>query len=228
MPNDSTPTHVALAVVLQVRDGRLQVLLWERAPRAVLSRVGPPRRLSRRRRDAGGVDPPAPGGEGRRPATHPPRAARDAQRARSATRPSASLRPRTSGSSPSASTRGCPLTPRGIPSTTFPGWRSTTRRSRSPAASGYAPSSRTRTSASPWRRRSSRSRSCARSTQPRSATESRPPTCSASSSAAACSSPRAGGASRDQQAAGPATLYRFRSGELEVTDPFAVLRPPAV
>ena len=24
----------------------------------------------------------------------------------------------------------------------------------------------------------------------------------------------------------PATLYRFRSGELEVTDPFAVLRPP--
>src|SRR6187455_140846 len=31
MPNDSTPTHAALAVVLQVRDGRLQVLLWERA-----------------------------------------------------------------------------------------------------------------------------------------------------------------------------------------------------
>ena len=25
----------------------------------------------------------------------------------------------------------------------------------------------------------------------------------------------------------PATLYRFRSGELEVTDPFAVLRPPS-
>ena len=31
MPNDSTPTHAALAVVLQVRDGRLQVLVWERA-----------------------------------------------------------------------------------------------------------------------------------------------------------------------------------------------------
>jgi len=31
MPNDSTPTHAALAVVLQVRGGRLQVLLWERA-----------------------------------------------------------------------------------------------------------------------------------------------------------------------------------------------------
>jgi len=31
MPKDSTPTHVALAVVLQVREGRLQVLLWERA-----------------------------------------------------------------------------------------------------------------------------------------------------------------------------------------------------
>jgi len=31
MAHDSTPTHVALAVVLQVREGRLQVLLWERA-----------------------------------------------------------------------------------------------------------------------------------------------------------------------------------------------------
>jgi ADP-ribose pyrophosphatase YjhB (NUDIX family) len=32
MPNDTTPrTHVALAVVLQVRDARLQVLLWRRA-----------------------------------------------------------------------------------------------------------------------------------------------------------------------------------------------------
>ena len=25
----------------------------------------------------------------------------------------------------------------------------------------------------------------------------------------------------------PASLYRFRAGELEVTDPFAVLRPPS-
>jgi|SRR4051794_32502785 len=31
MPNDSTTTHAALAAVLQVRDARLQVLLWERA-----------------------------------------------------------------------------------------------------------------------------------------------------------------------------------------------------
>ena len=31
MPNVTTPTHATLAVVLQVRDGRLQVLLWERA-----------------------------------------------------------------------------------------------------------------------------------------------------------------------------------------------------
>ena len=31
MPKSTNPTHVALAVVLQIRDGRLQVLLWERA-----------------------------------------------------------------------------------------------------------------------------------------------------------------------------------------------------
>ncbi|HEV8249233.1 MAG TPA: NUDIX domain-containing protein [Gaiellaceae bacterium] len=31
MPNDTTPTHAALAVVLQVRGARLQVLLWQRA-----------------------------------------------------------------------------------------------------------------------------------------------------------------------------------------------------
>jgi 8-oxo-dGTP diphosphatase len=31
LPKSTTPTHVALAVVLQVRDGRLQVLLWQRA-----------------------------------------------------------------------------------------------------------------------------------------------------------------------------------------------------
>ena len=31
MPKSTNPTHVALAVVLQIRDGRLQVLLWQRA-----------------------------------------------------------------------------------------------------------------------------------------------------------------------------------------------------
>lgn len=31
MPKSSNPAHAVLAVVLQVRDGRLQVLLWERA-----------------------------------------------------------------------------------------------------------------------------------------------------------------------------------------------------
>jgi len=31
VPKSTNPTHVALAVVLQIRDGRLQVLLWQRA-----------------------------------------------------------------------------------------------------------------------------------------------------------------------------------------------------
>ncbi|HEX6131585.1 MAG TPA: NUDIX domain-containing protein, partial [Actinomycetota bacterium] len=31
MPESTSPAHAALAVVLQVRAGRLQVLLWQRA-----------------------------------------------------------------------------------------------------------------------------------------------------------------------------------------------------
>ena len=31
MPKSTSPTHVSLAVVLQIRDGRLQALLWQRA-----------------------------------------------------------------------------------------------------------------------------------------------------------------------------------------------------
>ena len=49
MADPTTPTlaHVVLAVVLQVRDGRLQALLWQRAREPVRGRVGAPRRHAR-------------------------------------------------------------------------------------------------------------------------------------------------------------------------------------
>jgi ADP-ribose pyrophosphatase YjhB (NUDIX family) len=37
VPKSTTPTHVSLAVVLQVRDGRLQALLWQRAKEPFLN-----------------------------------------------------------------------------------------------------------------------------------------------------------------------------------------------
>ena len=79
----AVPLHTVLAVVLQVRDGRLQVLLWERALEPVRAASGRSRAASSaasetleqsiRRHLAD---------EGRRPRARPPRAARDAQRPR--------------------------------------------------------------------------------------------------------------------------------------------------
>ena len=85
-------------------------------------------------------------------------------------------------------------------------------RSRSPAASGCARSSRTRTSASRSRRRRSRSRSCATSTRPRSGTTSRRRTSSACSLRRGVLEPT--GERREpgpQPAGGPRALFRFRS-----------------
>ena len=77
------PTHVALAVILQVRErASCRCCSWQRAKEPDARRVGPPGRLSRARRDARGVDPPAPRRQGRRARGLPPRAARDAERSR--------------------------------------------------------------------------------------------------------------------------------------------------
>ena len=73
---------------------------------------------------------------------------------------------------------------------------------------------------------SSRSRSSATSTAPRSATTSRRRTSSACSSAATCSCRPARAASPGPSGGRPAALYGFRSRTLEITDQFAVLRPP--
>ena len=176
----STPFHAVLAVVLQVRDGRLQVLLWERALEPFRGSWSLPGGTLAAGRDARAVDPPPPRDEGRRARALPPRAARDAQRARPQPASAGSSRPPTSASSRATSTPACPTTRAGIPVDELPrSSRSTTGRSCSPAASGCARSSRTRTSASRSRPTSSRSRSCATSTAPRSGTTSRRRTSSA-------------------------------------------------
>ena len=69
-------------------------------------------------------------------------------------------------------------------------------------------------------------RADARSTPPRSATRSTRPTCAGCSSAAACSRPPASAAPPAARAAGRRRSTASRSRDLEVTDPFAVLRPP--
>ncbi len=134
--------------------------------------------------------------------------------------------PPTSASSRKGSTRRYRPTPRGIRSTTCRSLRSTTARSCSPAASGSAPSSPTRTSASRSRPRRSRSRSSALSTARRSVTTSPPRTSSASCCAGTSSSRPARARGPGRAGGRPAAVYRFRSRELEVTDQFAVLRPP--
>ena len=74
------PAHVTLAVVLQVRDGELQALLWQRARAPFKGSWALAGRLPRPGRHARGLDPPAPRGEGRRAGALASRAARDAER----------------------------------------------------------------------------------------------------------------------------------------------------
>ena len=74
--------------------------------------------------------------------------------------------------------------------------------------------------------RRSRSRSCATSTAPRSATTSRRRTSSACCCAAACSSRRASAAVPAARAAGRRRSSASARRDLEITDQFAVLRPP--
>ena len=174
------------------------------------------------------LDPPPPRRQGRRARARPPRAARDPQRPRTETRCAGSSRRPTSGSSPPTSTRRCRPTRAGTRSTGLPHARLRPRadRARRPGAAAREAllhEHRLRARA----RRRSRSPSSATSTARRSATTSRRRTCSACSCAGTCSSPTGEPArARARPAGGPAALYRFRSRALEITDQFAVLRPP--
>ena len=225
-PQRTFPTHVTLAVVLQVREGGLCVLLWQRArppfsgpgrSRAAISRPGDT--LER-------LDPRPARRQGRRGRAVVARAARDRSPTPAGIRASGSSPPPIWASSRSGSTPHSRRTPRGTRSTSCPRSPSTTRRSCSPAASDCGPSCPTRTSAS-------RSRPSASPISELTAIYT-----------AALGYPvdptnlrrvlerrgllEATGERRTPGREGgrPAAVYRFASRDLEVTDPFAVLRPP--
>ncbi len=220
-------THVALAVVLQAREGRLEVLLWERAKEPELGAwalpggdlgAGETLEDSIRRHLAAKVDVRELAHvEQLETRSDPRRYPRGAPARDRVPRP----RPR------SGATRPSPTTRVGTRWKTFRAWRSTTARSRTRRASGCARSSRTRTSASRSRPTCSRSPSCARSTRPRSDTTCPRRTCSACFSGAGCSCRPGSAASPGRAEDGRPRSSASAPAELEVTDPFAVLRPPA-
>ena len=219
--------HEALAVVLQVRDQQLNVLLWRRGAAPFEGRWAAARRPARGRRTPRDLPGPAPGHQGRPHRHRVPGAAGDPQR--SAARP-AGPHPGHGLPGPGGHRRRPAhpgRTPPGIRSRTCRLPRSTTGRSPSQAATGCGPSCPTPTSASPWPPRRSRSRSSATSTPPRlghpvSATNlqrvlTRRGVIEATAAAA-----------RPTPAGGrPATLYRFAARTLVVTNPFAAFRPPS-
>ena len=220
------PRHATLAVVLQVRSGALQVLLWQRAPRARSrapgrSRAGSSRPARRSRRRSG--------------ATSRRRSTCASCRTSSSSRPTA-----TPGATPSAwssrrrTSASCQLgLDPDVPDDTRVASRrrparrrrSTTARSCSRAGSGSAASSPTRTPASRSRRRTFtlaelREVYVAALGHEVSATNLRrvlerraviEPTGERRPSG------RAGGR--------PAEVFRFRDRSLAITDPFAALRP---
>ncbi len=188
-----TVAHVVLAAVLQVREDRLQALLWQRArepyagcwalPGGALA-AGETLEESMRRHLAEKVDVrelshleqlETRSDPGRNPAER-------------------ELATAYLGLVPTGVDPAVPADTRWHPVDALP--RLAVRPRDDPAqrrASGCARSSPTRISASPSHRRPSRSPSCATSTRPRSATRCRRRTSSASCSAAACSRTRASG-----------------------------------
>ena len=125
LDESTRPTQVTLAAVLQVRDGALQVLLWQRGlpPFAGSGRcpAGSSRTARRSSRRSGGTS--------RRRSTSPRSATSSRSRptARPAGTPSTGRSPpHTSGSCPSVSIRRCRTTRAGIRSTAFLRRRSTT------------------------------------------------------------------------------------------------------
>ena len=143
-----SPAQTVVAVVLQVRDGRLQVLLWERALEPFAGAWSLPGGELAERRDARAVDPPPPRGQGRRARARPPRAARDAERPRP--QPAAlGARDRLPRARPERRRPGAARRHALAPGRQPAGARVRPRaRSCSPGASGCGRSSRTRTSAS--------------------------------------------------------------------------------
>ena len=224
----SAPAHAVLAVVLQVRDGRLQVLLWERAlePFAGAGRCraasSPPDETLEE------LDPPPPRGEGRRARARAPRAARDAQRPRP--QPAAlGARDRLPRARPERrSTRRFPPTRAGTRSTSCRSSPSTTTRSCSPAASGCAAKlsyTNIGFALAPADVHDLRAaRPLPRRARPRRLGD-EPPARAAARGTCSCRPAAAASRARGRAARRRSTASERR--ELEITDQFAVLRPPS-
>ena len=224
----SPPAHAALATVFQVRDDELQVLLWKRAREPFRGdwslpggSLGPGETLEESilRHLAAKVDVREVAHLEQLGTWSDPVAPSRALGARDRV-----PRPRPARNRP-ARANGHTLAPCGHAA----GRRhSITGRSSSRDESGSAASSRTRTSASRSPRRRSRSRSYATSTPPPSGTTSPRPTSSASCSAGERSRRRASVGHTAPRAGGRRRSSASGRSRLEVTDPFAVLRPPGV
>ena len=154
-PDRPAYPHHALAAVLQVRAARLHVMLWRRANDPFAGAWALPGRAAAGRRDARRVGRPAAGVEGGGDAPGAPRAAGDPQRP-GARPPRADGRHRLPRAVPSRPRPGAPRGHRLAPASTACRRRpSTTARSSGRRWAGCGPSSRTRTSGSPWPRRRS-------------------------------------------------------------------------
>ena len=159
VPESTTATTI-LAVVLQVRGGLLQTLLWQRAREPFAGAWALP----------GGGSRPARRSRPRSGASSPRRSTCATSRMSSSSEHGATRRRGRGreiataylGLVPSESTRAYPKTPAGIPSTRLPRPRSTTRAIVLAGVERLRASSPTRTSASLSRRRRSRSPSCER------------------------------------------------------------------
>ena len=211
--------------MLQVREGRLQALLWQRAREPFLGAWSLP----------GGYLEPGETLEqsirGHLAQKVDVRELAHLEQLETLSDPDRNpleweLATRTSGSSRPTSTRSSPRTRAGTRSRACPSSPSTTARSCWPGASGCGRSSRTRTSPSRWRRRSSRSRSCATLYVAALGHEVSATNLQRVLLRRGVLEPTGERREPGRTGGRPAACYRFRSRRLEITDQFAVLRPP--
>ena len=188
--------------------------------------LGPARRLPRARPDARGVDQAPPRRQGGRPRALPPRAARDPKRSRRAIRGNGSSRPPTSAWSRAMQTPPFRTTPGGCPSTRLKPTafdhgeivrsglaRLRAKLSYTNVGFALAPDEFTLSAAA---------RALRRRARPRRLGDEPPPGAGpARSPRADRRAPRTGTNGRP-----PGVAVPLPSTTLEVTDPFAVLRPP--
>ena len=188
--------------------------------------LGPPRRRSPAR-PAAAARPSPPIWQRRSTSATSPGSSRSPPTARwTATRERACWPPATSPWCPPLSSPKLPADTAWHPVADCHGWPSTTPTSSTQPSTGYAPSSATRTSASPWRCRSSPSTSSARSSARPLGYDVGATNLQRVMTRRQMIEPTGNQSAPGSGGGRPAALYRFRQRTLNVTDPFAVFRPP--